>query len=138
MLSILASDEDSLRRLGIRPTPQRLAVLRLLSRQAEHHVTAQDAFERIRAQGHRLTLGTIYNVLNDFARAGLVTRIDMGERTSYCGNREPHQHYFDENSKRLFDIVGSQPELTTTPVAPEGMVVVGVEIIIRIQPKREA
>ncbi|OAN53188.1 hypothetical protein A6A04_14645 [Paramagnetospirillum marisnigri] len=130
------TDETRLRRLGIRPTAQRLAVYRLLRDRADSHVTPQEAFDLVRAQGLRLTLGTIYNVLNEFARAGVVSRIDMGERTCFCSNRAPHHHFLDEGSKRLFDITGEQPVVNRLPAIPEGMELTGVEVIVRIRPRR--
>ena len=132
------SDEACLRRLGIRPTAQRLAVYRLLQSSADSHVTPQEAFDRVRAQGLRLTLGTIYNVLNEFTRAGLLRRIDLGERSCFCSNRSPHHHFLDEDGRRLFDIAGEQPVVSRLPAIPEGMELTGVEVIVRIRPRRGA
>jgi Fur family iron response transcriptional regulator len=131
-------DQTALRRLGIRPTLQRLAILDLLRRHGDGHVTAQEAFQQARALGLHLTLGTVYNVLNDFARAGLLRRMEIGERTCFCSNRQPHHHYLDEASKRLFDITGSQPVVSAIPEPPPGMEVAGVEVIVRLRPKPKA
>ena len=63
----------------------------------------------MRGRSGRLTLGTVYNVLNDFVRAGLIRRFEVGECSCYCANPRPHHHYYDEETGRLIDIPDPQP-----------------------------
>jgi Fur family iron response transcriptional regulator len=127
-------DEAQLRRLGVRPTGPRLALLRLLRDHDGSHVTALQAYQIAQDRGMRLTLGTVYNVLNDFVRAGAIRRMEIGDRTCFCANQQPHHHFFDEDNKRLFDIPGRQPSVGDIPAAPPGMEIVGIDVIVRVRP----
>lgn len=131
-------DHLALRRRGIRPTAQRLAILALLRRHGDSHITAPEAFRLARLQGLHLTLGTVYNVLNEFARIRLLRRIEIGECICFCSNPRPHHHFLDEASKRVFDIADPQPVVGALPEPPPGMEVAGVEVVIRLRPAAKA
>lgn len=137
-MTLLANiTEEGLRAAGIRPTRPRLALARLLRDHRLSHVTPDQALALAQAAGLRFPLGTIYNVLNEFARAGLVRRLDMGERTCFCANQSGHHHFLDVNTGRLSDIPDPQPYVGNLPEPPPGMEIVGVDVMVRIRPKTE-
>lgn len=126
-------DAERLKRAGIRLTRQRLAVARLLREAGATHLTADQAYALSMDLGLGLPLATLYNVLNDFAKRGLIRRIDMGERTTFCLDPSAHHHFLDITSGQLSAIPGDPPALTSLPEAPEGMEIEGVDIFVRLR-----
>jgi Fur family iron response transcriptional regulator len=127
-------DESLLRRAGIRPTRQRLALVGLLlRRQGITHFTALEVFQMLPGAGLRLSQGTIYHTLNDLVGAGLLRRIGIGDKSLYCAVAAPHHHFLDESTGQVTDIPGSLPTITNLPDPPEGMAISDVEVIVRLR-----
>ncbi|MBY0430806.1 MAG: transcriptional repressor [Rhodospirillales bacterium] len=122
-----------MRLAGIRPTPQRLALVRLLETLGPAHVTADEVFRLAGERGIRLSLGTVYNTLRDFAGVGLLRRIDLGERNFFCTDPKPHHHYLDETTGRLSAIPDPQPMLLPLPAPPPGTEIAGIEVVVRLR-----
>jgi Fur family iron response transcriptional regulator len=129
-------DEGDCQRLvgaGMRPTRQRLSVMKAIRQGGRRHLVAESFHQELADCGLRLSLATVYNTLNHFAAAGLLRRVGFGDRTWYCTNTSEHHHFFDMGTGRLEDIPGEQPRVVGLPEPPPGMSIRGVEIIIRIQ-----
>ena len=58
--------KQRLRNLGLRPTRQRMRLFALLLDAGSRHLNAYDVHKLLRASGDRITLATIYNILDDF------------------------------------------------------------------------
>lgn len=131
------NDDDNLvailRRMGIRPTRQRLTILGVLHGMDTTHVTADQVHAVTLERRTGLPLATVYNVLNDFAKAGMMRRLGFAERTTFCTNPAPHHHYLDVATNALFDIPGPQPSVGNIPTPPEGMEIEGIDVIIRLR-----
>ncbi|MGC2856339.1 Fur family transcriptional regulator [Novispirillum sp. DQ9] len=126
-------DAERLKRAGIRLTRQRLAVVRLLREAPTTHMTVDQAHALSLERGLGLPLATLYNVLNDFAKRGLVRRIDMAERTTFCTDPGEHHHFLDAATGLLSAIPGPQPTVVDMPSPPDGMEIEGVDIIVRVR-----
>ena len=86
---------DHIRERGLKATPSRLSVMKVLesSRQAFAHADLESIFSDM----DRVTL---YRVLNDFEEAGLVHKIiDMEgvTRFAHCKHTCPDSHHADEH-----------------------------------------
>lgn len=127
-------DEDSLRTANIRPTRPRMTIARAIREGGDRHITPEGIHREICDSGKRMSLATVYNTLNQFSQAGLVRRVELGERSWYCTNTGHHHHFFHESTGRLEDIPGSQPVLSDLPAPPPGTEIVGVELIVRVRP----
>ncbi|WP_242442736.1 Fur family transcriptional regulator [Magnetospirillum sp. 15-1] len=128
--------ETVLRDAGLRPTRQRRGMVELLRTLGSGNVSADEMHRLAAKAGLRLSLATTYNILNQFAKAGLVRRIDLGERTWFCTSPAGHHHFLDLSTGRLSDIPGRQPVLDHLPSPPPGYELDGVDILIRIRPER--
>jgi Fur family ferric uptake transcriptional regulator len=80
--------------LGQRSTRQRRAVLGALAARPDF-TSAQALHRRLRAQGHRIGLTTVYRTLHALTDAGLVdtARDDTGRRHYRARPTAEHQHY---------------------------------------------
>lgn len=126
-----------LRSAGLRPTVQRVSLSKLLFGKGDRHVSAEALHAEAREAGLQMSLSTVYNTLNQFAEAGLLREIAVhGPRTYFHTRTSPHHHFMDESSGRMFDVADGSVEFARLPAPPEGMEIVGCDVIIRIRPKK--
>ena len=119
--------------------PQRQQVLQdaLEAVRRQRHVSAEALHAEAREAGLSMSLSTVYNTLNQFAGAGLLREIAVqGPRTYFHTRTSPHHHFMDESTGRMFDAADGSVEFSRLPAPPEGMEIVGCDVIIRIKPKR--
>jgi Fur family iron response transcriptional regulator len=128
-----------LRRLkaaGLRPTPQRLGLARLLLDGHPQHVAAEQLHAKARAAGLRVSLATVYNTLHQFAAAGILRRVVTDTRhTFFDTNTSNHHHFFDERRAEVRDIPAGEVAFARLPAPPAGYEVAGVEVIVRLRPR---
>ena len=124
---------ERLRAVGLRPTRQRLALVRLLFEDGDRHVSAEQLHAEAQRVGVRVSLATIYNTLNQFTEAGLLREVVVDSGCSYFDtNIGDHHHFFFEDSGHLQDIPGEQVQLSALPAAPAGTAVRRVDVIVRV------
>lgn len=128
---------DALQRLkaaGLRPTRQRLALTRILFENGHRHVTAETLHAEAKTAGVDVSLATIYNTLHQFTTVGLLREVVIDTGKAYFDtNTDDHHHFFFEDSGRLADIPGNEVAIANLPIAPEGMEVARVDVVIRLR-----
>src|SRR5216110_328279 len=86
---------ERLRRVGLRPTRQRVALARLLFNGGDRHVTAEQLHGEAAAAAIRVSLATIYNTLHQFTDRGLLREVVVEAGRSYFDtNIDDHHHFF--------------------------------------------
>src|SRR5436309_1551673 len=96
---------DRLRRAGLRPTRQRVALANILFGSGDRHVSAEQLHAEAVAARMPVSLATVYNALNRFTWAGLLREVAIeGDRTYFDTNTSNHFHYYVEREGRLLDI----------------------------------
>ena len=126
---------DRLRTAGLRPTRQRVALARLLFRNGDWHLTAEELHAAAGKARIPVSLATVYNTLNQFTAAGLLREVAIeGERTYFDTNTSNHFHYYLEAEKRLVDIPADNLTLNGLPPVPEGTRICRVDVIVRLEP----
>lgn len=99
------SAEAWLRTKGLRVTPQRRLVLDRMLQQVGRHWSADELHEALRAQLSELARGTIYNILAELTRVGLVEELRGHDGSALFGvHLVPHHHFFCEGCRRWFDV----------------------------------
>ncbi|MEC8247658.1 MAG: Fur family transcriptional regulator [Pseudomonadota bacterium] len=122
-----------LRAAGLRSTRPRLALAHLLFGSGNRHVTAETLHEEARNAGLSVSQATIYNTLNQFLSAGLLSEVIVDHARSYFDtNVAEHHHFFIEDEARLIDIPLDEVVLSTLPDAPSGYYPTGVDVVIRL------
>ncbi|MDI6836486.1 MAG: transcriptional repressor, partial [Rhizobiaceae bacterium] len=71
MAERLKETEARLRRSGLRPTRQRIALASLLFAKGDRHLTVEELHEEALAADVPVSLATVYNTLHQFTEAGL-------------------------------------------------------------------
>jgi Fe2+ or Zn2+ uptake regulation protein len=94
---------ELLRRRGLRPTPQRRAVIDAV-RQAGGHVTAESVYERVRAEMPAISLKTVYETLHSLVAVGELQELVAGPGpTRFDAIVEPHHHLICLSCHRIED-----------------------------------
>src|SRR5213082_2962433 len=123
---------ERLRRAGLRPTRQRVALARLLFDGGDRHVTAEQLHGEASTAAIRVSLATVYNTLHQFTEAGLLREVVVEPGRSYFDtNVADHHHFFCESSGRLQDIQGELVMVGQLPEPPGGAEIRRVDVIIR-------
>jgi Fur family iron response transcriptional regulator len=125
---------EQLKSAGLRPTRQRLALAKLLFDGDDRHITAEVLHAEVLAANVRVSLATVYNALHQFTRAGLLREVVVDSSRAYFDtNTSGHHHFFDEDTGELSDIPDDSIGLSSLPGAPEGKIVSGVEVVVRLK-----
>jgi Fur family iron response transcriptional regulator len=134
-IAVLGEDEaaNRLRDYDILPTQQRVQIARVLLT-GDQHLSADQVLELVEATGSKVSKATVYNTLGLFADKGILREVNVDpNRVFYDTNNSVHHHFYNIDSGELSDIDPGQIPVDQLPKAPEGSVVDGVEVIIRIR-----
>lgn len=127
-------ERKRLRKVNLRPTRQRLALVRLLFAAGNRHATPEQLYEEARRAGIQVSLATIYNTLNHFTAAGLLRQVTVTQgRTFFDTNTDEHHHYYDEAAQQLIDLPAAAIRFEQVPQAPAGKQISGVDVVVRIR-----
>ena len=78
-----------LKPLGLRLTPQRLAIAEVIINSADHP-TVKNVFERVKEFFPYVTLATVYSTLTTLCEAGVVHELAFQRQSRYDANISPH------------------------------------------------
>jgi len=93
-----------LRKHGIQPTPQRIAVAEFVLH-TDTHPSAEEVWAKVRNRCPTLSRATVYNTLNLFAERGLLSTQPLREGIiAFDPCVEPHHHFIDEESGTVCDV----------------------------------
>lgn len=96
-----------LRSRGLRVTPQRVAILRLLKR--GQHYTLEQIFNAVKGSEPGISISTVYYTLNTFIKVGLVRSFEVSGKTWYEAWSEPHINVYCRDTGEIMDL---QADLT--------------------------
>ncbi|RMD86835.1 MAG: transcriptional repressor [Alphaproteobacteria bacterium] len=130
-----AASLELLRKVGLRPTRQRLALAKTLFMEGGHrHVTAEQLHDEVMASGVRVSLATVYNALHQFTENGLLRELVIEPGHVYFDtNVVPHHHFYEAATGRLEDVDAAEVDFSRLPPPPAGMRVKGVHVILYIE-----
>ena len=96
--------EKVLKDRGLRVSSHRLAVLRFLY-ETRIHPTAYDIKRALDKRGYKLSLSSVYNILNTFVQKGIISEIVVAEGVvRYDINTTPHAHFKCTTCGKVYDI----------------------------------
>ncbi len=121
-----------LRRRGVSPTAQRMAIAAVVF--ARHqHITADEIYDQVKSVAS-VSRATVYNTLALLSAQGLVREIKVDSaRTFFDSNTQPHQHFFNMDTGELTDF-----ELPLFPhprpeQLPAGTQLHSMDVVIRVR-----
>jgi len=124
---------DLLKRSGLRPTRQRIALAKLLFERENRHMTAEQLHEEVLGAKVAVSLATVYNALHQFTNAGLLREVVVEPGRSYFDtNTGDHHHFYYEDDSSLEDIPSEAVAITRMPSAPSGTTISRVDVVVRL------
>ena len=111
----MSTENQELRKVGLKVTLPRVKILQLLEQSHERHMRAEDVYKALLEAGEEVGLATVYRVLTQFEQAGLVERhnFDGGHSVFELDSGDHHDHMVCTESGQVLefhndDIVGLQ------------------------------
>lgn len=136
----ILSEEEAAARLqeyDILPTQQRLQIARILLT-GDQHLSADQVLDLVNAAGNRVSKATVYNTLGLFARKGILREVIVDpSRVFYDTNNGPHHHFYNADTGELSDIDATRIPVEQLPEAPDGTLIDGVEVVIRVRERSD-
>ena len=85
---------DELKSSGLKATLPRLKILEIFQHAQRRHMTAEDVFKALLAEGSDIGLATVYRVLMQFEQAGLLSRsnFESGKAVFELNEGTHHDH----------------------------------------------
>lgn len=132
----LSDLRDKLRRVGLRPTRQRVSLGWLLFGKGDRHITAEILYDEAARARVPVSLATVYNTLHQFTEAGLLRQLAVdGSKTYFDTNPSEHHHFFVEDDEKLMDVPSTDVTVVDLPEAPEGYEIARVDVVVRLRRK---
>lgn len=124
-----------LQKLGLKVTPQRLALLRLL-KESENHPSADELYHELLRKFPRISFATVYNTLTKLAEAGKIQQLDLDPRRKrFEPCKAPHHHFCCNVCGKIFDVVSDVTPLgghdLSAPAKTKGHQVETIDVILR-------
>jgi Fur family ferric uptake transcriptional regulator len=85
---------EELKSSGLKATLPRIKILEVFQRTERRHLTAEDVFKMLLADGADIGLATVYRVLMQFEQAGLLSRsnFESGKAVFELNEGQHHDH----------------------------------------------
>lgn len=91
---IMSENSKNLKNIGLKATYPRLKILDLFQTSELRHLTAEDVYRQLMAEGMDIGLATVYRVLTQFEQAGLLERhyFEAGKAVFELNEGGHHDH----------------------------------------------
>ena len=84
---------DHLKSAGLKTTLPRLKVLALFEQSRDRHLSADDVYRHMMETGEEMGLATVYRILSQFEQAGILTRLQLGDKAVFeLASDDHHDH----------------------------------------------
>jgi Fur family ferric uptake transcriptional regulator len=112
---------DELKSSGLKATLPRIKILEVFQRTERRHMTAEDVFKALLAEGSDIGLATVYRVLMQFEQAGLLTRsnFESGKSVFELNEGAHHDHLVCLSCGRVEEFFDSGIEQRQRAIATE-------------------
>jgi Fur family peroxide stress response transcriptional regulator len=124
--------EDSiaidLKGIGLRITPQRQAILKLLKGN-RLHPSAERIYFEISKKYPGISFATVYNTLSKLLEAGKIQELDVDpDKKRFDPCVSPHCHFYCKVCEKVFDIACDTASFTLNAKETDGHRVDGVQV----------
>jgi Fur family ferric uptake transcriptional regulator len=119
------SSPQDLKNIGLKATLPRLKILELFqnaqAQSGARHLSAEDVFNLMVAQGKDIGLATVYRVLTQFEQAGLLTRhhFESGKAVFELNEGKHHDHLVCMQCGKVVEFYDAEIERRQARIAAE-------------------
>jgi Fur family ferric uptake transcriptional regulator len=132
-------ETDDLKKLGLKVTHPRIRILELLGTDGVRHLSAEDLYRRLLADGEDIGLATVYRVLTQFEAAGLVEKhnFEGGQAVYELDRGQHHDHMIDIESGKVIEFTSPEIELLQKQIAAHhGYIIEDHSLVMYVRPKK--
>ena len=117
----MADESQELKDAGLKITLPRIKILQILESSEIRHVSAEDVYKMLLKGGEEIGLATVYRVLTQFERAGLVARhhFEGGHSVFELMPESHHDHIVCVKCGRVEEFADDEIEFRQKAVAKE-------------------
>ena len=115
------SKPEDLKTIGLKATAPRLKILNLFEKSSVRHLSAEDVYKLLVADGLDTGLATVYRVLTQFEQAGLLTRsnFEAGRAVFELNEGAHHDHLVCLTCGRVEEFVDGEIESRQKRIAAD-------------------
>ncbi|BBN87259.1 MULTISPECIES: ferric iron uptake transcriptional regulator [Azospira] len=115
------SNSQSLKSIGLKATFPRLKILDLFEKSNVRHLSAEDVYKLLIAEGMDIGLATVYRVLTQFEQAGILERhfFESGRAVFEMNEGKHHDHLVCVNCGRVEEFYDPEIERRQNKIAKE-------------------
>ena len=136
-ISNFNQDVKKLSNIGLRPTKQRMILIKLLFENPDRHISAEELYQEVKKEDRKISLATIYNTLKQFTKVGLLKELVVDQNKSiYCTNHDPHYHLYIEDEGKVVDIPQKNIDLNI-PSIPACLSLHNIDVVVRVRTLKE-
>ncbi len=112
---------DELKNSGLKATLPRLKVLEVFQRGSQRHLSAEDVYKALLAEGADVGLATVYRVLTQFEQAGLLSRshFEQGRAVFELNEGSHHDHLVCLTCGKVEEFVDTEIEQRQHKIAEQ-------------------
>ena len=113
------TNADELKSSGLKATLPRIKILEVFQKAAQRHMTAEDVFKALLADGSDIGLATVYRVLMQFEQAGILSRshFESGKSVFELNEGQHHDHLVCVTCGRVEEFYDAEIEQRQRAVA---------------------
>ena len=110
---------DELKNSGLKATLPRIKVLEMFQSTTQRHMSAEDVYKMLLAEGADVGLATVYRVLMQFEQAGILSRnhFESGKAVFELNEGKHHDHLVCVDCGRVEEFFDAEIELRQKSVA---------------------
>ena len=112
---------DELKSSGLKATLPRIKILEVFQASSVRHLTAEDVYKALLAEGADIGLATVYRVLMQFEQAGILSRnhFEAGKAVFELNEGKHHDHLVCLDCGRVEEFFDAEIEARQREVAQE-------------------
>jgi len=132
-------ESNDLRRVGLKVTHPRTRILEVLEDAADRHLTAEDIYQKLRAQDEDIGLATVYRVLTQFEAAGLVIKhhFEGGQAVYELDRGSHHDHMVCVETGRIIEFYDERIEAIQKEIAAKhGYEIEDHALVLYVRPRK--
>ncbi|MCA6215368.1 ferric iron uptake transcriptional regulator [Ideonella sp. B7] len=117
----MTSHVDELKNSGLKATLPRIRILEIFQKAQQRHMTAEDVFKALLAEGSDIGLATVYRVLMQFEQAGILERshFESGKAVFELNEGQHHDHLVCLTCGRVEEFYDAAIEARQRAIAEE-------------------
>jgi len=130
---------NDLKKLGLKVTHPRIRILEILGLEGVRHLSAEDLYRRLLADGEDIGLATVYRVLTQFEAAGLVEKhnFEGGTAVYELDRGQHHDHMVCVETGKVIEFSNAEIERLQKQIAAEhGYDIEDHSLVLYVRPKK--